>query len=885
MSFLQSEINPGENYKKTKRALLVLLSFAVPFIVMALGLVALRVVPFGSHNLAVSDGKYYINGLSFIKNIFLNKDGILYSFKNGLGGNEWSNFSWGGFNPVLLLLLFAKPETMPTWFTWISVVNMAVCGLTMYIFLARVKGPRLSHIVFSTSYAMMGFSVANCFQTGFFIGPQTLPLVALGLYLIFRGKSPVLYVISLGFTIFFNFYFGLMLCVFSVIIFLTHLYVNGALLKGRRLHLFLKWGGASVIAGLLAAPMWLPALKAFTGGGRMDQTTLTEYIFAEKSSFVSIFSKLFSGSVTHSEMINGLPNIFCGILTVALVVLFFMNRSVGAKKKRAAGVVLAFYLLTFFIPAFTILMHGGTHTNWFPYRYSFVFSFFLIALAAEEFGYIDSLTAKDLKKCGAVILVSTIVVFSTKYEFVTGGAVVLDLFLLLLMALGFRFYKKRPDKAPLRTFSMLLIILVSINLYANYALSISNMQKDEWELNLEEYDKNLLVNGALTDAVKMADGTFFRMEKDISESASVGADPYLYGYRGVSHSGPAERAFIHKGLSRLGINWYDMRHWYEGGIPAATDALLGLKYIIAERDLGEEKGYDDLIKIENTTLYKNENALQVAILSDGAAYGAEPGSDPFLNLNEVFKKMSGSDRDVFFPEEDVTFSLRNGATGRSYTAAELKEITSASESGEEKQGTAAAAYIEYSFTAKRDGSVYFFDTSIPDSPNGLSSPSGKYVGTYKKGDTATGKIDLPATYSTDDFLRGYCVNLSFAYADDDALSELTGLLNEREMTVDVSDSDTRLYGSFKAGEDQRIIFTVPWDEGWTCRIDGEVVPIDKTWDVFMSVAVPSGEHTYEMTFCPAWMNYGLIAAGAALLSSAVWGGAALAASKKRRKAK
>ena len=108
---------------------------------------------------------------------------------------------------------------------------------------------------------------------------------------------------------------------------------------------------------------------------------------------------------------------------------------------------------------------------------------------------------------------------------------------------------------------------------------------------------------------------FFRMEKDKTESESVGADPILYNYNGVSNSGPAIRAFVHKGLCKLGINWFDMRHWYSEGIPAATDTLLGLNYLLSERDLSEEKNYERLATMQNVSIYRNDAALSPAILS------------------------------------------------------------------------------------------------------------------------------------------------------------------------------------------------------------------------------------------------------------------------------
>lgn len=294
----------------------------------------------------------------------------------------------------------------------------------------------------------------------------------------------------------------------------------------------------------------------------------------------------------------GLPNIFCGILVVALVILFFMDKKIEARFKKAAAVVLGIYLTSFYIPAFTLLMHGGTHTNWFPYRYSYVFSFLLILLAAEEFEHLDEITLADTKRCGAALLIGVILVFSTRYEFVKGGAVLLDLALLLLMWLGFYLYKTKPDVTPKSTLSLFLLLVVCGNLYANFYISTKSVR--DWELNLEEYNKNIIVSGALTEAIRNTEPGFFRMEKDKSESETVGADPALYNYNGVSSSGPAIRMFVHKELCKLGINWFDMRHWYSEGIPAAADTLLGLKYILSERDLEEEKNYERTILSQAT---------------------------------------------------------------------------------------------------------------------------------------------------------------------------------------------------------------------------------------------------------------------------------------------
>lgn len=845
----------------SRRAGYTLLSFFIPFLIVTLGAAALLASPFGGHSLAITDARYYLNGELFFARLLRGGENFLYSFNNGLGENEWSVMSWGRLSPASALALFATRETIPAWFTWICAANISLCGMTMYILLYRLRGPKLSHLIFSTSYALMGFNVVNCYQTLFFIGPQMLPLVVLGLEQLLRGKSPLLYILSLAFCIFCNFYFGFMLCVVSILLFLTSLGLHESEPKERKGKLFLHWVGASVIAGLLAAPMWLPALKAFSDGGRLNQTEITEFTFQENMPFLRMFAKLFTGANSPAELVEGMPAIFCGILVVALTILFFVRKETGKRKKRAAALILVIYLLTFYISAFTLLMHGGTHTNWFPFRYSFVFSFFLICLAAEEFDQLDEITPGEFKKCGVILLVSAILVFSISYEFISGGCVLLDFLLLLAMWLAVRFYRRSPERAPKRVMTLFLLILVCGELYANFVISTKKVR--EWELDLDQYYENVAISGPLIERLKEMDGGFFRMEKDYSESGSIGADPYLYDYNGVSHSGPAERKFVHRGLEKLGVSRYDMRHWYSEGVPAATDTLLGLKYLISSRDLVLEKNYTSLFALEDKTVYRNPNALSVAILAGEGIQTVSLGNDVFINLNRVWQTMTGQEAPVFSEQEDVTFTLHSAFTEESVTSLELKNANTAADG--EENGLPTGAYIEYSFVAEKTGPVYMFDTSIPPTYAGLAIPAITPCGFHEAGETVNGVIELgDVTYPTVEFFRGYCMNFVFATADNERLREYASLLGNREISFDVI-YENDLRGSFTAEAGQRILFTIPWDEGWTCYIDGRKVPIDKTWDLFMSAKAPAGSHEYEMKFFPAWMDYGLALGAAALL--------------------
>ena len=244
----------------------------------------------------------------------------------------------------------------------------------MYLLLADIYGHKRSNLIFSTAYALNGFLVANVFQVIFFTGVHVLPLVVLGLRKLLQEKNPALYILTLAYVLVTSYYIGFMICVASVLLFVLYLWLYKDSVAGQKKTLFIRYALASLCGGLLAATVWLPALLGISGG-RLNQTQITDFSFMENMPLLEVGAKLFTGANNRDELINGLPNIYIGILPLALVVLYFLNKEINRRRKTAAGFALGFYLLSFYIVAFNMLMHGGTTTNWFNYRYSFIISF------------------------------------------------------------------------------------------------------------------------------------------------------------------------------------------------------------------------------------------------------------------------------------------------------------------------------------------------------------------------------------------------------------------------------------------------------------------------------------------------------------------------------
>ena len=878
--------------KIKKNILLTIASFCLPGLIMLVALIGLKVTPFGDNSLVISDGNgLYINYMGYVSNVLKGEAGILYSFTKGLGGNMMGSWGWFLLNPVFALFAMADITNYMQMFTYVSVLSFCLCGLTMYICLKDIYGHNVSNLIFSTAYAMNGFLVANVFQLNFFVVIPVLPLMVMGLRRILKNESPVVYTISIAYALLTNFYFGFMLCVASLLFFIVLFIINSENIDNRK-GVALKYVISSILGGMMSSVVWFPALLSLRGG-RLDQSIANSISFKENMPFLDMFSKLFIGANSTAELSNGLPNIFVGIFPVFLVILFFANKNISLKKKTIAAILLIFYLISFYVVAINIAMHGGTVTNWFNYRDSFVFCFLMLMVAAEEWQHFADEQGDNIKRGLMILTVASLIVFNKKFDYVSGVMVLISFAILAMILLAFYMHKKDPQKNPRRVLTMVVLVVMCFDLYMNYYFSVKNIM--EWQSKEPEYQDVTLPVSALVDAIRESDDSFYRMEVGEQRSATLGNDPMLYGYFGVGHGGSDDRDFVRLALSELGVHRYNMRNNYGKGVSAATDSLLGIKYLISEEDMEEEKGYEKLVGIGKYFIYKNPDALPVGMIVNHDVEEVDIDiEDVFDNLNRVWSAMTGVEDRIYIPEENIVFSSHNTTDPLSLSSSDAENIVSSrdasissqktdeesekaedSESDSNSEGDSKSSqneawatvreepentnYIQFKFTAARDGAVYTYNRSGMTEDNGSIPHALNYEGYYHKGDTVTGYLPVEGTLISGYLLEEVAGRFKAAYLDREVLASMCSNILERPISI-TKVKDSLLEGSFEAKDGQKLMFTIPYDEGWILFVDGEKKTIEKTVDVFMAANVEPGEHTYELRFLPPGLKVGELVA-------------------------
>ena len=67
-------------------------------------------------------------------------------------------------------------------------------------------------------------------------------------------------------------------------------------------------------------------------------------------------------------------------------------------------------------------------------------------------------------------------------------------------------------------------------------------------------------------------------------------------------------------------------------------------------------------------------------------------------------------------------------------------------------------------------------------------------------------------------------------------------------------------------ENERLFLSLPYENGWNVYIDGQKVETEKVFDTFLSVKIPEGTHTVELSFVPPGLIVGGIISGISIVA-------------------
>ncbi len=396
------------------------LCFILPVVIMYLIYLSREIHPFGDGSVLVLDlNGQYVYFFEALRNFVRGDASLLYSFSRALGGEFMGIYAYYIASPLSYLVCLFPQERMLEALLVLFLLKTGGCGLTFGYYLHKTseKLNKVSVICFSMLYALSAYCIVQQHNTMWIDCVMWLPLVALGIEELIKNKKYKMFTLFLALSIFSNFYIGYMVCIFVAAYFFYYYFAckdNNPLKE--KCHFIASLSRTVLYSALACGMAMIIILTAYYSlqFGKSDFSN-PSFLPSVKLDFLDLLTKFFPGSYDTVRP-EGWPFLYCGVITLFLVPVFFVSKKFSAKEKILAACFILFFVLSFCMSTTDLVWHGFQRPNWLNYRYSFMLCFFLLALASKGFSAIESVTSKFFVGIAAALSFFLILVQKLEYE-------------------------------------------------------------------------------------------------------------------------------------------------------------------------------------------------------------------------------------------------------------------------------------------------------------------------------------------------------------------------------------------------------------------------------------------------------------------------------------
>lgn len=766
---------------------------------------------------------------------------LLYSWSAGLGACFYGNLINYCASPFTLLILLFGEKYLPEALAVMIVLKAVTSAVTFSIFINKTRNIHPMSVSFSVAYALSAFFVANTINIMWLDAMYILPLVILGIHKIDEKKVPVLFICSLAYAMLSNYYMGFMICIFCILYFIYHFILTS---QGNIKTLYKPFvskgfifAGGGIAAFLLSAFVLLPQFFCLRNTGAVGDS------FPDAMKFYitpfEFISSLFAGmptSLKTDEDISILPNIFCSVFALFLVVSVFANKKIPKKNKLCYGGVIGVYYLFFSCNVLNYILHGLHYPHSFPHRFSFCFTFIFLCIAYDSFLSITKLSRKRLfivsgTACAIVLAAGVLGAVNIK-------SVVMTLLLIVLYCLLVYIIPVSSKKTVVALLSIAMSVEMLITATPYFAC---------FESKNDYYDKIDTIHDLQADITET--DAFFRTE--VSGGTSL-MNPMLVGYNGLSLFSSMEYKKMTPMMLSLGFYSNHLNSFYYIPQTPVIDMMFDLRYIYDTAGLLiHNDHYDKVSERDQVGLYKTKYPLPIGFMTDEAILEWSADKDPFITQNDFTKRMAGEEvfREYFFngseihvdSGKDFEYSQYDSRTFKISGLRNKKKISASLQI--EEQGN---NYLCLAINSKTDYYVicknftYHFDRRDGYAPCIIA------LGYLNRGDTVSIQMDIPEG-TTETGLQ-----YNIAVENPGAVKRLYEKLSASPSFDVEKFTDTNVTGYVEASTDGALYTSIPYDTNWKIFIDGKEAvygeEVEAIGGALTGIRLRKGSHRIELSY-------------------------------------
>ena len=860
----------------------VALAFLCSTVLMLLVYYCYEIIPFGGRTVLRMDLFHQYGPLfaEFYDRITEGKS-LLYSWTSGGGGSFLGNYYNYLSSPIgAVIALIAGHENIPEAVGAMVLIKNALAASTFAFYLKKsTKRNDFTISAFGLLYAFCGFFIAYYWNIMWIDAMYLLPLTILGIENIIKERKCILYIVSLAVAFFSNYYMAYMICIFAVIYFIVY-YISknsfkdsyhdiptrinedgqqeSSLLNKFLYNRFLRSGvlfaSSSIIAALLTAFALIPTYFCLKACSATSGTFPTDPIY-----YNTIFDFIANHLAALEPTIRSsgdtvLPNVYCGVLAVILLPLYAFCNKISAKEKTAHIVLLAIFFVGFNLNYANYILHALHFPNDLPFRFSFIYSFFILKMAYQVILNIKSISVKGIVGSGLGVLLFTILVQEIGMGNVDNDTVYITVGFTAAYTLILGLMKKKDIAQS----AVALLLMCCV--FSEVALAdIDHIKITQEKVNfVNDYDDFRALKKTLD---KKEESDDYRMELTWSNTIM---DPSWFNYNGLSVFSSMAYEKSANLQDKLGMDSNYINSYIYYSQTPVYNAMMSLKYLVKNDDRNINTDlYEFVANCGKYTAYENKYYMPLAYtVNDKMIDFNYDYSNPFDVHNDfwyystgIYGVLKAIDVQEYYTENISD----NGTDFYNNSFSYFKEITDAD----------GKITLQYYIPESQNVYLFFKGSTIENidvytessgfsTVQNLSEPYILDCGKCSPGEILTVEVPIP-TGKDSGYIECYVAGLDMDILDAGYEVLKQGALNITEF------DETYIKGTVDVSENKTLYTSINYDEGWTVKVDGKEAEKVKIGDALIGINLDEGNHEIEFKYEPQGLRIGIIISAATLI--------------------
>lgn len=746
----------------------------------------------------------------------------------------------------IVFTLLCPRDNIVSGIPFLIMFKMAMAAFSMVFFLRKeFKIEPYWQSFLAVAYSCSAFIIIYYTNMGWIDAAFMFPVLIYALLRMFRTGKWLPYFLMLTYTLLLSIYISYM--VFLFLFFVGFLYLAIVQPKETRKMSIIRFGVTSVLSIAASAVINVPSVYYMFRS--------TRYSIKSEETALDTILKIFNNNQSYSEV--KLSVVFlCSSVFLAFLLVLFVNFRQHKKACLFFASSIAVLILPVFFENINLIWHLGSYVG-FPLRYMYMLIFILVCMSAYVLQNTKNtaFSIKGVKNIpvlipaiasaagGFYILVTYVykevsTVSGLKYnkllfedceKWIMLAFFCFALFYVLCLFVGIK---------KLSYVLMAGVLIAEIGLLANVSFGTNSDNSKRTSMYSLNFIEDSLEMG---EQLKLENDNLSRIkDADVRLNSNF---PMFFEYPSLANFTHLVSSDMTSTMEALGYSQIYTRVIDSVGT-LLSDALLNMKYTFSQKDFDKSE-YTYMYDIGDSRLYRNNYTLPVGLVVNDEFMNIDivENNNVFKSNNQLYTALTG-DKTPLCTTDEFTFDVNSDFSKTVHVDGKKHVYLHV----DIENSSVYRGSVTVMINGKKADLRYFGSYVNYNYPNNFHNELID-LGVRENEDV---QIDIFALKNI-----GKNVKITVGYFDYSKLGTLCEMNKDNHASVMTGPKS--LKAEFTSDNDNSYVFIpVTYDEGWSCKVNGEKQDIDIAMSSFMAVKLQKGENVIEMNYLPYGMKLGIL---------------------------